>query len=149
MKRPHVLVCIVGVLLLGGCQAFRAEVGVGLGLGVDIAVPGILHAGVGMGGYDYVGHDYDRGWVKGRRDGDWSHSASILLVHSVSHNRDLFPGTGTWESGQTHFCGGLAPVLWDLALDVEQTTSYALELGVHLFVVGFRIGFNPWYLWSN
>jgi hypothetical protein len=146
---------LIGFLLLcsalsiSGCQSFRAQVGVGAGLGVEVAVPFLLHAGAGMGGFNYTGLDYDNGVVKGRKDGDWSHSASLVLVHSLSHNDDLIPGTATWKAGEEHFCGGLAPIAWDLAQERPDTRhSWGFELAVHLIGVGFRIGWNPWYLFD-
>jgi hypothetical protein len=145
----------LGLLLLGsllttsGCGSFRAQVGVGGGLGVEIAVPFLLHAGVGIGGFDYHGLDYDRGVVNGRKDGDWSHSASLVLVHSLSHNSHLLPGTATWRAGEEHFCGGLAPIAWDLARENDTRHSWGFELAVHLIGVGFRIGWNPWYLFDH
>ena len=48
-----------------------------------------------------------------------------------------------------HLCWGVMPIAWDVIRDVDERHSLAAELGVHLFLVGFRIGFNPWYLFGD
>ncbi|RMG09559.1 MAG: hypothetical protein D6731_19220 [Planctomycetota bacterium] len=148
MKRAAPLLA-VGLLLLPGCRSLRAEVGVGAGFGVELSLPVVLHTGLSLGGFTYVGHRYDRGWGAHRKDGDFDHSGRALFFCSMSHDGAILPpDLAIWKAAEFHTCGGVAPLLWDVLREKDPRESYALEIGVHLLFVSLRLGWNPWYLFD-
>jgi hypothetical protein len=123
---------IVALLFLSGCSAnaLRCNVGVGIGLGADVQVSGLLHGGLLAGAFAEGGPYY--GEDAGRLDG----SVTLGLFH--------FMDRGFKHSKNHHMCFGLLPgisgPLWDLDRDAH---PWAFELGVALLLVEFRIGYDP------
>ena len=149
MKRLAALLLSCLLLAAPGCASFRAEVGVGAGLGVEVSLPVILHTGFALGGFTYVGHRYDKGWGAHRKDGDFDHSGSAVLFHSMSHDGAIIPpDLAIWKAGEEHTCGGVAPLLWDVIREKDTRHSYAFEIGIHLLAISIRLGWNPYYLFD-
>ncbi|MBX3470341.1 MAG: hypothetical protein KF878_26025 [Planctomycetes bacterium] len=112
-------------LLLSGCSMFRAQVGLGFGLGADVQVFGLAHAGLLLGRYDEFGPNYGRG----PSEGDYT---VLGPFHAC---------TTRWSDGEDeHDCFGLLPALLGGA---PAPGPIALELGLALAPVSFRVGFNP------
>ncbi|MCO5171963.1 MAG: hypothetical protein M9894_37165 [Planctomycetes bacterium] len=112
-------------LLLSGCSMFRAQVGLGFGLGADVQVFGLAHAGLLLGRYDEFGPNYGRG----PSEGDYT----VLGPFHACTTR--YP-----DGEDEHDCFGLLPALFG---DGPPPGPIALELGLALAPVSFRVGFNP------
>ncbi len=142
------------ILLAGsatGCQMFRAEVGFGGGIGAEIKLPYIFHAGLGVGKYKYAGHNYEQGWRAGRADGYWEFSASVLcIIHEeAAHDRFVTrysDGVHTYREyneKEQHLCSIILPYVWDVKRHKDTKCSTPLEIKLHLLFVGIRLGIDP------
>ena len=120
-----------GSLPLGGCRAFRAEIGYGVGIGADVHLPAALHLGsvISGGSFKYLGHNYDKGWRVGKK---WEETAFLIFNHFAETPR--------------HRCYIFAPLLMDHLEDRRPDHSQVLEARLFLLFLGIRLGFNPWKL---
>lgn len=124
-----------------GCSMFRAQVGYGLGLGVDLQVPALLHTGLAAGDFTHVGPSYGRP-ARARRE-----VGLTALVWHYEGERDVteddwFPAE---SSRPKHGCwAGLPPASTytgdKIGTDVQ---PYSFEIGLMLIGVDLRLGFNP------
>lgn len=156
------LALIVITLGSSGCAAFRAQLGIGLGIGVTVKIPYVLHGGAQLSWAQmYIGHDYDEGWVEGRSVGgqdvkDSVDTFTLGPLHGVSSGKHEgwaeskyigpsgSPHKGPVRSGmeQRHLCFGLVPGLYRS----DDPDSYALEVEVQFLILSITLGFNPYYL---
>ncbi|MBX3466700.1 MAG: hypothetical protein KF878_07370 [Planctomycetes bacterium] len=106
------------LLLAPGCSAFRAQVGTGFGLGADVQAFGLVHAGALIGFYAEYGPNYGRPPEAG--------TDYIVL--------------GPVHIAGSHKCFGVLPALFSSGSLADQV---ALELGLALGPLSFRLGVNP------
>lgn len=147
------------VLAPTGCALIRAEVGVGLGLGADVRVPGLAHLGLGAGDFRNVGSHYYWGTSGGRVRREVT--ASFLVWHFEGYRGVLTAREDQairekqleeWEVERLrdrisphHACAGLLPPLTSYGLDGDgrEKDPWSLEIGLMVLFVDFRLGFNP------
>ncbi len=141
-------IALVLVSWCAGCAAFRAEVGHGVGLGVQLGVPAVLHTGLGGGQFEHLGHNYRDGWRHGNpgAPGYDIDAEFALVVAHWSEARDRFVLDGGAEAAlgcfgpSQHAC-----VLVPVAAHPGHASSYGLEVSAALLFFDLRLGFNPWY----
>lgn len=127
-----------GVLLLSllatGCSAFRVEAGLGPGVGADVHLSGLIHAGV-LGGLHLM-----TGMVYGER----VDAVSAVLTFPPFHFQVVGePGHG-FDFYYKHSNFTLLPPLTQGILMGEvRSRPWAFEVTVGLVLVMFRIGVDP------
>lgn len=128
MRRPILLALL---LVLSGCRLFRAEVGVGLGIGADVHVSGLVHAGLLATSCVSVGNVY------GKAESRMPAVLTVPLFHGETglmndrrfqHTNFMFlppltAGATGFEEGRTH--------------------PWALEVTVACLVLTVRLGLDP------
>lgn len=132
---------LAGALLLSGCSAFRAEIGLGVGIGAEIELPAVLHTGFSAAGFYYVGHNYKTGWRAGTPSGHFDESKSFIIGHDTD-DYESWPG-----AIRQHYCDAIVPI-WTSG-EHDPTEWQALEIRAHALFIGFRIGFNAWNLFPG
>ena len=115
---------------IGGCAMFRAAVGMGAGIGADVKIPALLHAGAGVGTFQHVGTHYGRPAHK-----SWETSANFVLWH--------WEGDLSEPVSVDHACAGLFPPLTSYDENSDDIDGWSLEIGLMLGVIDLRLGFNP------
>lgn len=118
MTTARRLLLVVVLIAAPGCSAFRAQAGVGFGLGADVQAFGLLHAGALFGNYAEVGPNYGRPPAP-RTD---------YIVLGPVHIADA------------HRCFGVLPALFSSGPLADQL---ALEVGLALGPLSLRLGVNP------
>jgi len=157
---PRTLIALVALVLLAsgssGCLMVRAEVGVGLGLGADVRIPGLAHVGAGAGEFKTAGWRYDLGYGTRRE----VHGAAVLWhfegrrgVLTSDEDRALREGRLDADAEAalrrrlrpSHACFGLLPPLTSHGRDRtgRLVDPWSLEVGLMLVFFDVRLGFNP------
>ena len=141
------------VVPVSGCAAFRAEVGLGFGIGALVKLPYIAHVPsfVSVGKYKYAGHDYDQGWHQGRKDKYWEFDAGLLFIHTeAAHDRfmtleysDGLYNYHRWRQKQEHFCPILLPYVFDKLREKDTVHSTQFEIRIYALFMAIRLGFDP------
>ncbi|MCO5166353.1 MAG: hypothetical protein M9894_08315 [Planctomycetes bacterium] len=127
-----------GLLLVGpGCSAFRAQVGLGIGVGADVQVLGMQHMGFLIGRYHEYGPNYGRG--------SYSKTGYTVLGPLHSTRMEFEPrADGTLRPAIEHSCLGIMPGPTGLVFsDDPPAERWALEFGVALTFLELRMGVNP------
>ncbi|MFC1706533.1 hypothetical protein ACFL59_06875 [Planctomycetota bacterium] len=120
---PLNLALAIPFLLVTGCSLFRAELGIGLGLGATVKVSGLYHGGLELSACRSYGWRYGTGRP-------WSANASLpLLFH--------------WNDLSRAPCCGLLPALSREGQDTGWRHCYDLEVGLSFAVIQIRIGLSP------
>lgn len=122
-----------------GCSAFRAQFGGGIGVGADIKIPGLIHAGLDAGQYMNIGLRYD--------EPELSHDASACLVAWHWEGRESRRPEEGRKLLSEHQCWAVLPPL-TTQIDRDGLSVWDFEVGVMLLVIDLRIGFNP-LRWDN
>jgi hypothetical protein len=141
---------IAMLLLASGCSAFRADAGLGFGIGAEVKLPYVLHAGFNGGKYKYAGHDYEYGWHAGREDGYWETCVLLFIFHleeyqdrfMTTYNDGLYQYTNYQYKGH-HMCGVLLPYAFDVMRKRDTSRSTELAVRVSLLPLSFVLGFDP------
>lgn len=129
MTLRRTLLLAVAVLSTG-CQMFRAEVGMGAGLGATVKVPALVHTGLEVGDFQHAGWHYGR-----ESQNEREAIATVVFWHWEGDLR---------EPMQTHHaCAALIPPLTTYSNDEADRDMWSLELGLSLFLFDLRLGFNP------
>ncbi len=141
-------------------ECFAAQVGLGVGLGVDIRAVGILHASVG-GGFYFDGATL--GWAYGAplpsalrglsRHAILRFTGFPLSWFPLREWFSLIPThTSRLGPNEEHYCYFLLPVITDAFLHSDDEISPAtwarihafdIEVGAFAIVLGARVGFSP------
>lgn len=147
MKIVRLLLLAVLLVPLSSCSAFRAQLGVGIGLGAMVNVPLLVHAGVGGGTYYRVGRYYDHTGV-----GQYDATQIDWFAFGISHYEGRFthaPGfVRSYDTEIRHACFGIYPILAKSMGWEHDRSYYALEVGVAALFFEVWVGINPWY-WFN
>ncbi|MHC4861101.1 MAG: hypothetical protein ACYTDY_13530, partial [Planctomycetota bacterium] len=85
---PRVAALVLLVTVCNACSTIRAEVGLGLGIGAMVKVPGIAHTGIAGGAFHHYGHNYSDGWRSGDTGGT-GYSLDCDQVLGVFHRSIL------------------------------------------------------------
>ncbi len=117
-------------LVSAGCQMFRAEVGMGAGLGASLKVPALVHTGLEFGDFQHAGWHYGRP-AQNEREA----TATAVFWHWEGDLRE--------PMATHHACAALLPPLTTYSKDEADTDMWSLELGLSLFLFDVRLGFNP------
>lgn len=125
------------LLVAPGCSAFRAQVGLGIGLGADVQVLGMQHVGFLVGRYHEYGLNYGRG--------SYSKTGYTVLGPLHSTRMEFEPrADGTLRPAIEHSCLGIMPGPTGLLFSSEPPAErWALEFGVAMTFFELRLGFNP------
>lgn len=125
------------LLVAPGCSAFRAQVGLGIGLGADVQVLGMQHVGFMVGRYHEYGLNYGRG--------SYSKTGYTVLGPLHSTRMEFEPrADGTLRPAIEHSCLGIMPGPTGLLFSDEPPAErWALEFGVAMTFFELRLGFNP------
>lgn len=134
-RRATLALAALLLLLLGGCQAFRVQIGGGIGLGADIKLPGLCHTGLSAGQFMNIGLRYDQ----------------LELSHDVELNALAFHWSGRQSKGPEHArrwldehrCWGWLPELFTEYDTDDGLSAWDFEIGIMALVLDFRIGFGP------
>lgn len=156
-------VILAGALLvlllgpLGGCRSVRAEVGYGVGIGVDVKLPLLVHTGLAFGIWKHWGSDYgfvgQRPRTKMEEDEDlWDVTVTHIMKFQHHESRRRQRNQGFEEEPEeddihAHDCSMLLPL--SLAEQGYSYHDYALEVGIMLGFVDLRLGLNPWFLFNS
>lgn len=155
MKFSMVLVAFAA----SGCSIARLEAGPGLGIGAVAKVPGLVHAGFGVGEFENYGWHYQYGDV-GRHGPHDEFQAHLLVWHWEGRrglsleDREAIE-RGEWTTDQIaeaenrlqphHACFSILPPLTSYGRDSDGRTRdpWSLELGLFLGVFDIVLGANP------
>lgn len=139
-------------LLVGGCSgcsAFRAQLGLGFGIGAVAHVPAIgkFSPFFGGGSFYHLGHEYGReGWTTGNEGGadfDAMVNAFCGLVHAEYKSSAALPDRRYGRPSDSYVCF-IAPPLTGSPKDTYH--PWSLEVDIYLLFLSVRVGFNPWFL---
>lgn len=131
MRRGLLLLALA--LLLPGCNAVRAQVGFGVGIGAEVQVLGLAHGGVLFGGFRELGPCYGRG--------NYTHTR--YLTFAIFHATTQSYGLDDPRPRIEHDCFGLLPGLFSVLTDEPIAEPWALEIGLALGLIELRLGVNP------
>jgi hypothetical protein len=137
--RSSWIVFLAAVLSTQGCSAFRAQFGGGIGLGVDVKIPGLLHTGLDAGQFMNLGVRYDTP--------ELSHDASATLVAWHWEGRESRRPEQGHKLLPEHQCWAALPPLTTVN-NKDGQSVWDFEIGIMLLVMDFRLGFNP-LRWDN
>lgn len=138
--RLYLMACTLTLVCLGsGCGMFRAQFGLGYGLGADVEIPGIVHTGLGVGSFYTVGTVYNLGYVEREET-----LISVLAWHhcGIDDGRG-FPGL------VDHACWCWLPPLTQYRHRGGELSRHArgwsFEFGAMCLFFNFRLGINPFF----
>lgn len=124
-----------------GYSPFRATVGVGLGLGAQAQLSGLLHGGLMVGLFGEIGPHYDAGFASFggySTIGPWHYQGfGAFVIHANKRN---------------HECVGLLPGLGLVnprPSAERRPHPWAFELGVALLFIDVHLGFDPVAVWHH
>lgn len=118
-----------------GCQAFRAQIGGGIGIGADIKLPGLVHTGLSAGQFMNIGIRYD--------DPELSNDVEVNAIayhwsgrHSrgPEHRRRLI---------SEHSCWAGVPPITTIEDKDDNLSAWDFEIGIMALVLDIRLGFGP------
>lgn len=129
---------ILPLLVIGlaspGCSAFRAEFGVGPGLGADVHMSGLVHTGA-LAAMNITG---------GTTYGEQSGGLGATLTVPAFHYELIFLGGPCGGTQYQHSSLGLLPPLTGGVSGTEvRSRPWAFELALGLGLVMIRIGVDP------
>ena len=141
--------CLLLALLLpflAGCNAVRAQIGVGMGIGAQVKIPATLHTGICFGSYRHMGFDYGRGLCMGERFAKYWKVGCFIVCHNEFYADDFMVGT-YYTAWAKHSCAALLPFLYDKDYPEEDVFgAYSLEVDVAALLLDIRLGINFKYL---
>ncbi|MHC5034445.1 MAG: hypothetical protein ACYTFZ_05370 [Planctomycetota bacterium] len=137
------------ILLAAGCKSFRADAGLGFGIGAEAKLPYLLHTGFGVGAYKYAGFNYGEGWHVGREDKYWEASVSLFVWHMEEMNNCLDPDLRSCDYKDRHTCAAILPYAYDLLIGTDTRHSTPVEVRAHLLPISIRLGWDPAQLFSD
>jgi len=156
------VVTALALLLTGvGCNSFRCQVGVGLGAGALVKIPGFSHIGLCHGQFSHVGCDYGRGWCSGERfkGRDWLWECSSLVFYHEENFVTPWVVVAIYDDGTAaksvrneftdlkHNCYMiLPPVFGSTRGDDDIYGNWSLEIVIMVLLADIRLGFNPTYI---
>jgi hypothetical protein len=114
----------------GGYSAFRAQVGIGLGIGAHVQASGLVHGGAMLGAFGGPGVCYHRAEANALR---WY--AVLGPAHAEVY--------GFKHAHGGHACVGVLPGLLNDDSKVGHPHAWAFEVGVALLFFDLQLGFDP------
>jgi hypothetical protein len=135
-SRGLALLFLATLALAPGCSIFRAQIGLGFGLGADVQVLGFQHSGLSLSSYHQWGPNY------GRDTYCQSSSYCLVLLHGTDMKFDPPETGGPARKTIEHDCIGLFPGPLGLLGDAPME-GWAFEVGLALTFFELRFGVNP------